>query len=158
MFEPSHEHMRHAIHMTEVLEAAVQTATDMQSCRAEMYKSLANRLGQAYEQQVKEYAAFQISALKNLKLRSDSNQTRLSHEINFVRQPPLTLDICGAIYKYGILRVEWHLLTKLERQAFNNLAMRDSNFIKSITLLTMIFLPATFISVSHFVGRLIIIR
>lgn len=33
------------------------------------------------------------------------------------------------------------------RQAFNNLARQDNSVMKSIALLTMIFLPATFISV-----------
>jgi Mg2+ and Co2+ transporter CorA len=33
------------------------------------------------------------------------------------------------------------------RQAFNNLARQDNDIMKSIALLTMIFLPATFISV-----------
>jgi hypothetical protein len=33
------------------------------------------------------------------------------------------------------------------QQAFNNLARQDNDVMKSIALLTMIFLPATFISV-----------
>ncbi|RYO74280.1 hypothetical protein DL766_007592 [Monosporascus sp. MC13-8B] len=114
VFRPTHDHMRHAIHVSEILESAVSTAMEMQRCRAEIYKDLPrDLLGKTYEQQANEYAAFQVSVVRNLKLRSESNQARLGQEINY---------------------------------AFNNLALQDNNFIKSITLFTMIFLPATFIS------------
>ncbi|KAK0711790.1 hypothetical protein B0H67DRAFT_602492 [Lasiosphaeris hirsuta] len=113
VFKPTHEHTRHAIHVSEVLESAVCTATEMQRCQNEIYRSLEKELDYSYVQQASEYAAFHVSVLKNLKLRSDSNQARLADEINF---------------------------------AFNNLTRQDSNLIKSITLLTMFFLPSTFVS------------
>ncbi|KAK3357807.1 hypothetical protein B0T25DRAFT_567056 [Lasiosphaeria hispida] len=114
VFKPTHEHTRHAIHMSEVLESAVCTAMEMQRCRSEIYNSLPKKqLGYSYVLQANEYAAFHVSLVRNLKLRSDSNQARLADEINF---------------------------------AFNNLTRQDSNLIKSITLLTMFFLPSTFVS------------
>ncbi|KAL2021634.1 hypothetical protein VTK56DRAFT_6987 [Thermocarpiscus australiensis] len=113
IFGPIHDVFRHAIHTSEILNAAIDTLKEMQRCRAEIHETLRHDLSGTYREQAKDYAHFQISLLKSLKLRSDSNQERLSNEVNL---------------------------------AFNNIARQDNSVMKSIALLTMIFLPATFIS------------
>ena len=80
-----HEISRHAIHTAEILQAAADTLKEMQRCRAAVYDRLLNDPGETYKEQAKDYAQFQISLLKNLKLRSDSNQERLQNEVNLVR-------------------------------------------------------------------------
>ncbi|GAB1310594.1 hypothetical protein MFIFM68171_00804 [Madurella fahalii] len=113
VFNMMHEMSRHAIHLSEVLEAASDTLKEMQRCRAAIHERLREDLGETYKEQAKDYAQFQLSLLSCLKLRSDSNQERLHNERNL---------------------------------AFNNIARQDNTVMKSIALLTMIFLPATFIS------------
>ncbi|KAK0668340.1 hypothetical protein QBC41DRAFT_322163 [Cercophora samala] len=132
IFSEVHEMSRHAIHSSEVLEATIDTLKDLQRCRTMVHDSFPSRapstvaevsaakdvtttthLTQTYKHQASQYAQFQISLLKNLKLRADSNRERLKNEIN---------------------------------TAFNNLTMQDNSVLKSIALLTMVFLPATFFS------------
>ncbi|VBB72038.1 Putative protein of unknown function [Podospora comata] len=132
IFSEVHEMSRHAIHSSEVLEATIDTLKDLQRCRMMIHDSFPSRpppmaaatsasreattptyLTQTYKDQAIQYAQFQISLLKNLKLRADSNRERLKNEIN---------------------------------TAFNNLTMQDNSVLKSIALLTMVFLPATFFS------------
>lgn len=143
MFIPTHEFSRHAIHVSEVLQATSGTIMEMDRCRAEIYENLPD-LGDTYKCQAKEYARFQISLLKSLKLRSDANQARLASEINFVRQqagiPVAALDSDWLLSAIQILTI---------LQAFNRLSRQDSRLIKSISLLTMVFLPASFVTVCH---------
>ncbi|KAK4156191.1 hypothetical protein C8A00DRAFT_31001 [Chaetomidium leptoderma] len=113
IFGPIHEMSRHAIHTSEILDAAIDTLKEMQHRQTTVHESLHADLDETYREQAKDYAQFQISLVKSLKLRSDSNQERLKNEINL---------------------------------AFNTLARQDNSVMKSIALLTMIFLPATFIS------------
>ncbi|AEO53672.1 hypothetical protein MYCTH_2295331 [Thermothelomyces thermophilus ATCC 42464] len=113
IFGPIHEMSRHAIHTSEVLEATIETLTEMQECRTAIQGKLLEDLGETYIEQANGYAQFQISLVKSLKLRSESNHRRLENEINL---------------------------------AFNNIARQDNSVMKSIALLTMVFLPATFIS------------
>jgi hypothetical protein len=47
---------------------------------------LAQDLEETYRRQADDYALFQLSLLKNLKLRSDSNRARLADEIHSVRE------------------------------------------------------------------------
>ncbi|KAK3987792.1 hypothetical protein QBC44DRAFT_116468 [Cladorrhinum sp. PSN332] len=113
IFEAIHEISRHAIHSSEVIEAGVDTLKEMQRCQIAVHDKMSDTLGETYIQQAREYTQFQITLLKNLKLRADSNRERLKNEINL---------------------------------AFNNITRQDNSVLKSIALLTMIFLPATFIS------------
>ncbi|KAL1843474.1 hypothetical protein VTJ49DRAFT_1345 [Mycothermus thermophilus] len=113
IFNPIHEMNRHAIHTTEVLEASIDTLTALQERRAAVHERLGDRLGEEYRERARDYGEFQLSLVKNLKLRSQSNQERLKDEIDL---------------------------------AFNNLSRQDNDVQKSIAVLTMVFLPATFIS------------
>lgn len=75
---------RHAIHTSEILEATIDTLKEMQHSRIAIHQRLHPDLGETYREQAKDYAQFQISLVKALKLRSDSNQERLKNEINLV--------------------------------------------------------------------------
>ena len=137
MFLPAHDFSRHAIHVSEVLGVAVETITAMDRCRTEIHRRLPD-LYDDYISQAADYAQFQVSLLRSLKLRSDSNRARLETEITFVRPTSEPLPSSGV--DYGL---EW--LTR--SQAFNSLSRQDNHLVKSISLLTMIFLPAVFVSV-----------
>ncbi|KAK0624592.1 hypothetical protein B0T17DRAFT_557496 [Bombardia bombarda] len=112
-FAPVHELSRHATHTSEVLEGAIETLGQILRMQTNIHKSIEGGLGKTYEQQAQEYVRFQISLVKNLKLRSDSTVERLKNEVGL---------------------------------AFNNLSREDNSVMKSIALLTMIFLPPTFFS------------
>ncbi|KAK0622373.1 hypothetical protein B0T14DRAFT_563830 [Immersiella caudata] len=113
MFAPTHGFTRHAIHVSEVLESAILTAVEARRCMTETHKALSPGLDQTYCRQADDYASFQISMLRNLRLRSESNRARLADEIH---------------------------------SAFNDLTRRDSSLIKSITIVTLLCLPASLIS------------
>ena len=88
IFDSVHDIARHAIHTSEVLEAAIETVTALQKCQSDIHKKLleAPDLDTTYKEQAKDYARFQISLVKALKLRSDSSIDRLKNEVNLVRQ------------------------------------------------------------------------
>lgn len=85
IFGPIHEVSRHAIHTAEILEATIDNVKEMQHRQTAIHDTLCSHLDETYREQAKDYAQFQISLLKGLKLRSDSNQERLKNEINLVR-------------------------------------------------------------------------
>ena len=84
MFSASHEMSRHAIHVAEVLEATIDTVRELQHRQTTVHEILWNGLDETYTEQARHYVQFQISLLKNLKLRSNSNQARLKNEIDLV--------------------------------------------------------------------------
>ena len=86
VFVPTHEFSRHAMHVSEVLEAAVGTISAINRCRVEVHACIPE-LSETYKCQTAEYARFQISLLENMKRRSDSNLARLATEITFVSSP-----------------------------------------------------------------------
>lgn len=79
---------RHAIHVTEVLTASIATVEAMQKYQASLYsyESLKGEIGATAALQSSEYIEFQLQVLKNLKLRSESNDRRLVNEISSVEQ------------------------------------------------------------------------
>jgi hypothetical protein len=89
IFSPIHEMSRHAIHTTEVLEASIDTLSEMQQRRTAVYERMSNDPDETYWDQATDYAQFQLSLFKNLKLRSQSNQERLKDEIGLVCRCPL---------------------------------------------------------------------
>jgi hypothetical protein len=70
--------------MAEVLEVTTGTLTEMQRHQEEIQRAAITNLSRNYREQAKEYLSFQISLLKGLKLRSDSNQKRLKNEVDLV--------------------------------------------------------------------------
>lgn len=85
IFSASYKISCHAVHVAETLEATIDTVREMQQRQTEIHEILCNDLGEAYKEHARDYAQFQISLLKNLKLRSDSNQERLKNVIGLVR-------------------------------------------------------------------------
>jgi len=65
----------------------------MRRCQAETSEILAHKLENPYQRQVDGYTMFQISLLRNLKLRSDSNKTRLDDMVHNVRWTPCPLTL-----------------------------------------------------------------
>jgi len=88
IFNAIHEVHRHAIHTSDNLQATVETLSEMQHRRIEVQKRLQHDLGETYREQARDYAQFQISMFKSLKLRSDSIRERLKNEITLVNRPP----------------------------------------------------------------------
>jgi hypothetical protein len=86
IFGPIHEMSRHAIHTTEVLEASIDTLSEMQQRRTAVYERMSNDLDETYRDQATDYGQFQVSMFKSMKLRSQSNQERLKDEIGLVSQ------------------------------------------------------------------------
>lgn len=100
LFEQIHDHARHAYHSSEVLEAAIQTVEQLGRYQREIHETIAHgqrngsgsdsgsRLSHGltltYRAQAREYAQFQISLVKSLKLRSDSSLQRLKNEVGLV--------------------------------------------------------------------------
>jgi Mg2+ and Co2+ transporter CorA len=103
-----------------------QLANVQEAC----FKLLPPGLTNTYQHQAKEYMLFQLQMMRSLKLRTEASHQRLQGEINLV------------IAQQDIVS---HANESI--QAFNMLASVDNQIMKSITLLTMIFLPATFIAV-----------
>lgn len=119
-FEEMHEISRHAVHISEVLSVTIETIENIQRQQKAIYEVLSSDLGRTYREQMQEYTSFQLQILKNLKQRSSSNYERLKSEM---------------VLAYNMIA-----------QQHNITARQDNNVMKSIGLLTMTFLPATFIS------------
>ena len=123
---------RHAIHVSEVLDVAIQTMGGLQQHQKAIHQSLfPDRKN--YTEYAKEYTSFQLQTLKSLKSRSDSNLERLKNEITLVKESRP----CSCCYGHSSLQL----------QAFNIIARKDNAVVRSIAMLTMVFLPATFITV-----------
>lgn len=86
VFGPIHEVSRHAIHTSEILAATIETLTEIRRCQTSIHEKMRDELGESYRAQAKDYTQFQLSLLKSLKLRADSNQERLKNEINLVSE------------------------------------------------------------------------
>ncbi|KAK3395471.1 hypothetical protein B0T20DRAFT_35684 [Sordaria brevicollis] len=122
LFEQIHDHARHAYHSSEVLEAAIQTVEQLGRYQREIHDHVAN--GQSQQQP---------SRGLTLTYRSQA-QDYTQFQISLVKSLKLRSDSS---------------LQRLKNEvglAYNNIARQDNSVMKSIALLTMIFLPATFIS------------
>ncbi|KAK1773146.1 hypothetical protein QBC45DRAFT_398279 [Copromyces sp. CBS 386.78] len=120
LFEQIHDHARHAYHSSEVLEAGIQTVEQLGRYQREIHESIA--------------AQGQRSRLGlGLTYRAQAREYT-QFQISLVRSLKLRSDSS---------------LQRLKNEvglAYNNIARQDNSVMKSIALLTMIFLPATFIS------------
>lgn len=128
LFGQIHDHARHAYHSSEVLEAAIQTVEQLGRYQREIHEGI----GQG-QQQLRPAQGQALTGL-SLTYRSQS-QEYTQFQISLVKSLKLRSDSS---------------LQRLKNEvglAYNNIARQDNNAMKSIALLTMIFLPATFISV-----------
>lgn len=121
LFEQIHDHARHAYHSSEVLEAAIQTFEQLGRHQREIHESIAQ--GQQRSQSSRLTLTYRVQAREYTQF-----------QISLVKGLKLRSDSS---------------LQRLKNEvglAYNNIARQDNSVMKSIALLTMIFLPATFIS------------
>ncbi|KAJ4417112.1 hypothetical protein N0V85_001994 [Neurospora sp. IMI 360204] len=122
LFEQIHDHARHAHHSSEVLEAAIQTVEQLGRYQREIHENIAHgqRTGSS---RLGLTLTYRVQAREYTQF-----------QISLVRSLKLRSDSS---------------LQRLKNEvglAYNNIARQDNSVMKSIALLTMIFLPATFIS------------
>lgn len=125
-----HEISGHAIHVT------IETLQKMEEQQKAIHKDLSPPLGKTDREQAQQYMSFQIQMVKSLSLHSNSNLERLIGEVALVRKPS-TISIIKARSSCR----SWRM------QAYNVIAQKDSGVMRSLGILTMTFLPATFITV-----------
>ncbi|KAG9198592.1 hypothetical protein G6514_009834 [Epicoccum nigrum] len=123
-FSQLHEISRHATHSKETLSVTADSMDAMRQCYLNFHQLANDGRWTATQQQI----SFQGQLIRNLKLRAQANQERLQSEITLAynritqRDSKVMLDISSA--------------TK-----------SDSKAMKTVALVTMVFLPATFTSV-----------
>jgi len=83
---------RHGIHVSEVLEASIQTLEAIQICQIAINKTMISELRDNYGHQADEYGKFQVQSLRSLKLRAESNNKRLENEVTLVHYPSSVID------------------------------------------------------------------
>ncbi|KAJ4983324.1 hypothetical protein SVAN01_11205, partial [Stagonosporopsis vannaccii] len=133
-FLPMHEAARHAIHMTEVLAVSMQTAEGMLRNLAQVSPS-GGRASQPQSQpqpqsqsQSQHHVEFLTQMLRSLHQRSQSNKERLQNEV--------------AQAHNMIAQQDSEVMTHL-----GEAAKRDSGAMRTIAVVSMAFLPPTFLSV-----------
>ena len=94
----------------------------------------------------RQYFQFQQQILGSLKARSESNELRLRNEINMVRT------MCGGplIWARTDHHQAFNLVSQNQNQTtalINRAARHDAQTVRAISIVTLIFLPATFVSV-----------
>ncbi|KAF1813278.1 hypothetical protein P152DRAFT_434213 [Eremomyces bilateralis CBS 781.70] len=126
-FSVLHELARHAIHSSETLSV---TTLSLQTLRTHQRHYRRNSTVVKGTTQIPTVVAemdFQLQMLENLKLRSDANEARLKNEITLA----------------------YNMITQRDSRVMleiGNAAKKDSATMKTIAILTMAFLPATFTS------------
>ncbi|KAK5998023.1 hypothetical protein PT974_00393 [Cladobotryum mycophilum] len=134
-FEELRNLARHTGHLVEVHEVAVDTLERLARCQEKKCKEdLQDKLTRTHIIRAQEYLEFQLTTLRGLRMRASSTHERLQEEINLVGY---NLD---PRFSAGSLEITASI------QRYNMLASSDNTIMKSITLLTMIFLPSTFVT------------
>jgi hypothetical protein len=146
-FTMMHEMARHAIHSSETLSMLIETVKAMQQQIIDL-STTHNRNGSGRveaSRQIRMNVDTQIRMLRGLLLRSQSNKERLQNEIALVRVHAFARQ--GA--RANILQA-YNLIAQRDSQAMRDLgeaSRLDSGALKTIALVTMAFLPPTFLSV-----------
>jgi hypothetical protein len=148
-FPAFHDLARHAIHSSETLDVALHTLLNL----SRQHERIGEVIGKKDEERraswskVQQHIDFQIQMIRSLGARSRAVEARLKNEINLV----------GAL-----LSREPEAVTTDPQQTFNLVAQRDSRTMvqvgdaarsdsaamKTIAILTLVFLPLTYLSVS----------
>jgi Mg2+ and Co2+ transporter CorA len=131
-FEELHDQARHARHLVESETVAIETMERMIMQQNVNFELLRSRFDTTYPIQSKEYMEFQLQMMKSLRSRAQATLDRLNGEVTLVSW-------LGSTFPQKKLK-QW--------QAYNSLASNDNRIMKSITILAMVFLPATFVAVS----------
>ncbi|KAI1427164.1 hypothetical protein F5Y12DRAFT_783501 [Xylaria sp. FL1777] len=125
--EPDYRHLhdiaRHAIHVSETLEVATKTIKRMIERHKDLWSSLSNQDG---EQGVHSQLQFLESHISSLSSRSTSNEKRMLNEIQLAFNTVAQHDASTSV-KIGLA------------------TQSDSLTMKSIALVTLTFLPPTFV-------------
>ncbi|KAK8066569.1 hypothetical protein PG997_013316 [Apiospora hydei] len=119
-----HDISRHAVHVTETLDVAIETMDGMLSLHESVNAQVGNDDGW---QTVHGHLLFSQQLLKGLRWRSKANERRLQNEI----------------------QLAFHMVTQYDSGvsvAIGKAAKEDSAAMKTVSMLTLAFLPATFIS------------
>ncbi|CAN9192038.1 unnamed protein product [Alternaria alternata] len=124
-----HEAARHAIHSFETLSVTVETVEAMQRHVVYLTSKSKQKSGDESDavSKVRTHIAFQAGMLRNLLLRSQSNKERLQNEI----------------------ALAYNMIAQRDSQVMTGLgeaARRDSGAMRTIAVVTMAFLPPTFLS------------
>ncbi|KAF2196854.1 hypothetical protein GQ43DRAFT_235184 [Delitschia confertaspora ATCC 74209] len=122
-----HDAARHAIHSFETLSVSMEAFGAMQQQLQDLSKSPRNGEPTEASYRIRVYIDSQIRMLRNLLLRSQSNKERMQNEI--------------ALAYNMIAQRDSQVMTGI-----GNAARLDSNAMRTIALVTMAFLPPTFIS------------
>ncbi|KAK7961168.1 hypothetical protein PG988_012382 [Apiospora saccharicola] len=124
-FRRLHDLARHAIHVTETLDVSMQTLAAVLSQHKEMRPEADKKEEQRVWKNVRQRLLAHKQVVDNLRCRSQSNQDRLQNEIQLAFNLVALEDSKTSI---GISRA----------------AKTDSTAMKTISILTLIFLPPTF--------------
>ncbi|PSN59256.1 hypothetical protein BS50DRAFT_641131 [Corynespora cassiicola Philippines] len=123
-----HETARHAIHSFETLNVTVETLDTLQHQVMDLSLSKQSDKKQAYAScQIRSQFGFQVQMLRNLLHRSQSNKERLQNEISLA----------------------YNMITQRDSQVMTGLGEAtklDSGAMRTIAVVTMAFLPPTFLS------------
>ena len=126
-----HEIRRHSIHTVETLEVTLKVlVTTQEHCRKFTINLAQGVDGDSQNLEVEGVFASQITLLRSLLSRAQSNKERLSDETTLA----------------------YNTMTQKETTVMNRIGeatKNDSAAMKSIAFVTMTFLPATFLSVSN---------
>lgn len=142
-----HEIARHGVHVNETLSVAARSLGALRQYHDVFLKNLSHG---GSKPKIKTWDTvgnrlrFQLDLLENLNERSVANSARIQNEITLVSRRPILRKGCSSLH-----------------QAFNAAAQRDSmiqlkislqsaseaSSMRAIAVVTMIFLPATFVSV-----------
>ncbi|KAI0534386.1 hypothetical protein GGR58DRAFT_482964 [Xylaria digitata] len=118
-----HDIARHAIHVTETLDVAVQTIQHMLARHGSVMRTISDKHG---VQQIHSQLQFFESYISSLRCRSSSNEKRMSNEIQLAFNTVAQHDARTSV-KIGLA------------------TQSDSLSMKSIALVTLAFLPPTFV-------------
>ena len=125
-----HDLARHANHSSETLDVAVETLTSMlsQHERFSATEQSSVNLDPNISQQTRQNLRFQLQMLRSLAHRSKANESRLRNEIDLAFNLVAQQD------------------TKMAVQ-ISEAAQKNGAAMKTMAVLTLAFLPATFVSV-----------
>ncbi|KAF1989817.1 hypothetical protein K402DRAFT_326306, partial [Aulographum hederae CBS 113979] len=124
-FSGLHDIMRHAIHSSEVLAVTGGSLRSFRHQREELFRQTHLTANTSNNKSLK-HMQFQTQMIENLKLRSDANKERLQNE----------------------LALAYNLITQRDSKVLTGIGestRSDSAAMRTVALVTMAFLPATFI-------------
>lgn len=124
-----HDFARHVIHSTETLGVALDTVNRILEQQEKLTANVKHKIFQGTKAlpQTQQYLHFQRQMLRNLRARSEANQLRLQNEINFA------FNIAAQSQSETLLSI-------------NQETKDDGAAMSAVALVTLTFLPATFVS------------